>query len=228
MIKIIKSKIDLCTGCNRCARECPMEMANITYQDENGNIKVKVDYAMCIACGRCISACKHNARYYEDDTAQFFADLSKGVPISLMVAPSIKTNIPNFKNLFTYLKQHGVNKIYDVSIGADICVWAHVKHIEKTKSLHMITQPCPPIVTYCEIYNHDLLKSLSPIHSPMSCTSIYMKKYQGINDNIAALSPCIAKTNEFKDTKHAKYNITFIKLAEYLKKNNIVLPKEET
>ena len=40
MKEIVTTKRELCTGCNRCVRECPMEMANITYQDENGNIKV--------------------------------------------------------------------------------------------------------------------------------------------------------------------------------------------
>ena len=59
--EIIKSRNNLCTGCNRCVRECPMETVNVTYQDEEGNIKVKIDLDKCIACGRCVSACKHDA-----------------------------------------------------------------------------------------------------------------------------------------------------------------------
>ena len=228
MKQIIETKRELCTGCNRCVRECPMEMANITYQDEDENIKVKVDYAKCIACGRCVSACKHNARQYNDDTERFFNDLSAGVPISLISAPAIKTNIPDFKRLFTYLKQIGVNKIYDVSLGADICIWAHVRHIRRGSHESFITQPCPAIVSYCEMYRHDLLKHLSPIHSPMACVSIYMKNYEGITDRVAALSPCVAKTNEFESTGLAEYNVTFIRLREYLDQNNIELPEEET
>jgi PAS domain S-box-containing protein len=205
-----------------------MEMANITYQDEDGNIKVKIDYEKCIVCGRCVTACKHDARYYVDDTEQFFNDLQAGIPISVIAAPSIRTNISGYKKLFTWLKQLGVNKIYDVSLGADICIWAHIKHIEKNNTTPMITQPCPAIVTYCELYRHDLLSRLSQIHSPMACTSIYLKHYQGINDRIAALSPCTAKKNEFEATNLAQYNITFAKLLEYLNKNNIVVPDEET
>jgi NAD-dependent dihydropyrimidine dehydrogenase PreA subunit len=68
MGELIKTKPDLCTGCNRCVRECPMEMANVTFQNEEKNIKVKVDQDKCIACGRCFFVCKHDARYYEDDT----------------------------------------------------------------------------------------------------------------------------------------------------------------
>jgi len=228
MREIIKTSRELCTGCNRCVRECPMETANITYQDVDGNIKVRVDTTKCIACGRCISACKHDSRSYYDDTELFFNDLSNGVPISLIAAPSIRTNIPDYKRLFSYLKQKGVRNIYDVSLGADICVWAHVKYIKQTGNAPLITQPCPAIVTYCEIYRHDLIKSLSPIHSPMACTSIYMKKYKGINDRIAALSPCVAKVNEFEGTKLAHYNITYNSLLYYLEENSVVLPKEET
>ena len=228
MIKVVKAMDDVCTGCNRCVRECPMEMANITYQDVSGSIKVRIDYDKCIACGRCVAACKHESRTFTDDIVRFFDDLSKGKSISLMAAPAIKTNIPQYKKLFTYLKRLGVNKIYDVSLGADICIWAHIKHIRENGVSPMITQPCPAIVTYCEIYCHDLLKKLSPVHSPMACTSIFMMKYRGIKDHIAALSPCMAKTNEFEDTKLTEYNITFDHLLEYLKKNNIELPVEET
>jgi len=230
MNELIQTKHDLCTGCNRCVRECPMEMANITYQNEDGSIKVKVDQEKCITCGRCFSVCKHNARYYEDDTSRFFDDLADGIPISLIAAPAIRTNIPDYKKLFTYLKQKGVNKIYDVSLGADICIWAHIRLMENmgNKEKSLITQPCPVIVNYCEIYRHDLLKNLSPVHSPMSCISIYMKKYEGITDRIAALSPCVAKANEFQDTNMAQYNVTFSKLLEYLEKNGIKLPEEET
>jgi signal transduction histidine kinase/CheY-like chemotaxis protein/Na+-translocating ferredoxin:NAD+ oxidoreductase RNF subunit RnfB len=204
-----------------------MEMANITYLDEAGNIKVKINHEKCIVCGFCVSACKHDARCFRDDTERFFDDLASGVPVSVIAAPAIKTNIPEYKRLFTCLKRLGVNKIYDVSLGADICIWAHIKYLEENTA-PIITQPCPPIVTYCEIYRHDLLKRLSPVQSPMACTSVYMKEYRGINDRIAALSPCMAKKTEFESTGLADYSITFAKLLEHLEKNGIQLPDEET
>jgi diguanylate cyclase (GGDEF)-like protein len=145
-----------------------------------------------------------------------------------MVAPAIRANFSEYKRLFTYLKKKGVNKIYDVSLGADICTWAHVKYAEKYGVSPTITQPCPPVVMYCEIYHHDLLKNLSPIHSPMACTSIYMRTHDGITDRIAALSPCIAKSAEFDDTGIAEYNVTFRTLIEYLEKHKIKLPMKKT
>ena len=226
---VIGTNVELCNGCNRCIRECPMETANRAYQDDGGKIQVVIDSKKCITCGHCLSACKHNARYYKDDTKRFFKDLANGAPISMIVAPSVCTNIPDYKRLFTYLKQLGVRKIYDVSLGADICIWAHIRYTDQHESVPpLITQSCPAIVNYCEIYRHDLLKNLSPIHSPMACTSIYMKKYEGIADHIAALSPCIAKTDEFTATGLAEYNITFAALNEYIEKHKIKFPKKQT
>ncbi|MDR0328216.1 MAG: PAS domain-containing protein [Planctomycetaceae bacterium] len=228
MIELIKTETELCVGCNRCIRECPTEMANITYLDENGNIKVKTDYTKCISCGRCIAACKHEARSFKDDTPRFFEDLAAGVPLSLIAAPSIRAALPEYGRLFTYLKSLGIKKIYDVSLGADICIWAHIRHLEQNESVPLITQPCPAIVLYCEIYRNELLDNLSPFHSPMACTSIYMKHYEGITDKIAALSPCIAKSAEFADTGLVQYNVTFEKLLAYLEKKHVELPLEET
>ncbi|MCL2046722.1 MAG: ATP-binding protein [Oscillospiraceae bacterium] len=205
-----------------------METANITYLDEEGRIKVKIDPEKCINCGRCITMCTHEVRYYEDDTMRFLDDLATGMQISLIVAPSIKTNIPEYKRLFSHLKNLGVNKIYDVSFGADISIWAHVRHLEQNEYKPMITQPCPVIVSYCETYRHELIGNLAPLQSPMACTAIYMKEYESIGDSIAALSPCIAKSVEFEETGLVQYNVTFSKLLEYLLENGIELPMEET
>jgi len=205
-----------------------MDMANITYQNDVGDIKVMIDSEKCISCGRCMSACKHNARYYLDDTERFFEDLKNGEKISLIVAPSVRANVPAWQRLFTYLKQQGVQKIYDVSLGADICIWAHIKYLEENPEAHLISQPCPVIVSYMEIYQPELLKFLSPIHSPMACTSIYMKEYEDISGSIAALSPCIAKADEFRETNLCRYNVTFAGIREYISRNRIVLPTEES
>ena len=228
MNKTVISNQELCVGCNRCARECPIETANITYLDCEGSIKVRISNENCISCGACISVCKHGARNYTDDIQSFFDDLAKGLPISLIVAPSVTVHYPDWRRLFTYLKKMGVNKIYDVSLGADICVWAHLQYITQYKPESLITQPCPVVVSYCETHRHELLKNLSPVHSPMGCTAVYMKQYEGVGDRIAALSPCIAKASEFENIKIIQYNVTFTKLCQYIEDNNIKLPSEET
>jgi len=216
-----------CAGCNRCIRFCPVEGANIAY-NEGEQIKVRIDSSRCIACGACIQACQHNSRKYYDDTERFLLDLQAGVPISLIAAPANRANGENWGRLLTWLRQKGVRKVFDVSLGADICTWAHIRFIQKEKPLSVISQPCPAIVNYILIHSHDLLKYLSPVHSPMLCTAIYMRKYEQINERIAALSPCIAKSHEFEATQHVGYNVTLKKLYEYIQNNNIELPRQES
>ncbi|MDL2248857.1 4Fe-4S dicluster domain-containing protein, partial [Tyzzerella sp. OttesenSCG-928-J15] len=214
-----------CVGCNRCIRVCPTETANIAYQDSDGNTKVSLDNSQCIFCGACVTVCEHDARKIGDDTERFFYDLKQGVPISVMAAPSIKTNIPHWRRLFTWLRNQGVNFIYDVSLGADICVWAHLRYMEE-KPAPLITQPCPVVVSFCEHYHHELLPYLSPVHSPMACTAVYMR-HQGVSGRFASISPCIAKTQEHRATGLVDYNITYRRLYEYMEAHNIVLPDEE-
>jgi iron only hydrogenase large subunit-like protein len=194
------------------------------YAQANGEIKVRIDNSKCIACGNCLIACNHDSRHYIDDTERFFKDLRSGTPISIFAAPAIKSNFEEYGRLLSLLRSIGVKRIYDVSLGADICTWAHIRYIQKNGPNPIISQPCPAIVNYALMHNNELLKYLSPVHSPMLCTAVYMYSYEKVGTKIAALSPCVAKTYEFEATSIVDYNITFKTLRDYIKKNNISLP----
>ena len=223
MYDVITNDKTKCVGCNRCIRYCPVEDANVVTNEEGG-IKVSINHERCIACGACIDACRHGVRDYTDDTERFINDLRNGEPISLFAAPANQVNVDGGR-LLTWLRQMGVRKIYDVSLGADICTWAHIRLIQKEKPKSVITQPCPAIVNYILRFEHSLLKYLSPVHSPMLCTAIYMKRYDRVGDSIAALSPCVAKTDEFANTGYVKYNVTLKKLMQYIRDNDVELPR---
>lgn len=203
---------DSCTGCNKCVRECPVLTANIA--TEAG--KVTVDTDKCIACGACFDACPHESRDYNDDTDLFFTDLAAGKKISVILAPAFLANYPReYQRILGYLKKKGVNHICSVSFGADITTWGYLKYITEHNFLGGISQPCPAVVNYIEKYIPELISKLVPIHSPMMCTAIYMKKYMNVTDQIAFISPCIAKKIEITDSNCAgyiSYNVTFEKL----------------
>jgi len=223
-LEVLITNKDLCVGCNKCIAKCPIK-ANVAFL-YNGENRVKVDHLKCIHCGACIDVCDHQARDFADDTERFFSDLKRGHKISVIVAPSIRFNVPQYKRLFGYLKSLEVTRIYDVSLGADITTWAYLKAIEEQKLDSIIAQPCPVIVNYIQKYRPELIKNLAPIHSPMMCTAIYLRKYLNVHDQIAFLSPCIGKIDEINE-KHTdgliEYNVTYKKIESYLMNNHIEL-----
>lgn len=221
--EIIFTKEEKCVGCNKCISVCPAIYANQAYE-VNGENKIKVDNNLCIHCGRCLDACDHGARDYNDDTERFFNDLRRGQRISIVAAPAVRFNFDNYRKIFGFLKSAGVNLIYDVSFGADITTWAYLKAITETGADSVVAQPCPAIVNYAEKYRPSILAKMAPIHSPTLCTAVYMKKYDNVSDKIAFLSPCIGKVDEFVDPNtndYVSYNVTYKRIHEYIKNNRI-------
>ncbi len=232
MNPVISTIIEKCQGCNKCILTCPIKNANVSSVN-NGKNYISVDNEKCIMCGKCIEVCDHAARYYTDDTENFINSLRAGAKISVIAAPALKTNFSNYKKVISYLKSLGVKDVYDVSLGADITTWAYLKNIKDKKINSVIAQPCPSIVNYILKYKHELISDLAPVHSPMMCTAIYLKKYANINEELCFLSPCIGKISEIndKDTSgYVKYNVTLKKLKDFIDEKRIdfqTLPDED-
>lgn len=225
-MSIIGLHEDVCVGCNACVRVCPAADANIAHVDESGTLRILIDDAKCIKCGACIRACSHHARYFIDDTDEFLKDLKAGVPIALIVAPSIKIAFDgNWRHALQWMRNQGVKAVYDVGFGADICTWAHLRYVQAHPDAKIISQPCAAVVNYIQRHKPNLIQNLSPIHSPMLCMAVYMRKVLGFKGKIAAISPCIAKIDEFRETGLVDYNVTMEHLKVFFDENNVDLPK---
>lgn len=217
-----------CVSCNSCIRACPVPEANKAVITESGKTIYSIDQNKCIRCGVCVKECFHGARTYEDDTERFWNDIKSGQQIALLVAPSIKVGFDGcWRNVLEFLRKNGVNAIYDVSFGADICTWGHLRYLQKNPGKKLISQPCPAIVNYILKYSHDIIPNLSPVHSPILCAAVYMRKYLGIKTKFAALTPCIAKRDEFEMTNLVDYNITFEHLGELLESKGFHLADQK-
>ncbi|MBQ7564654.1 MAG: EAL domain-containing protein [Lachnospiraceae bacterium] len=217
---------DNCIGCNKCIRACSCMGACIsTLPDENGRSSIEVDGSRCVACGACFDACEHNARDYRDDTLKFFSDLKKGEQISLLIAPAFMANYPEqYSRILGGLKKLGVNRMINVSFGADITTWGYINYIKENDFLGGISQPCPAVVGYIERYLPELLPKLFPVQSPLMCAAIYARNELGITDKLAFISPCIAKKLEIDDPNnhgYVSYNVTFDHLMEYVGDNDV-------
>lgn len=215
-----------CVGCNACVRACPVDDANVAKLDEDGVLRITIDDEKCIKCGACIQACSHDSRSYKDDIDLFLADLKGGMDIAVIAAPSVKVAFEgNWRHALQWLRNQGVKKIYDVSFGADICTWAHLRYLERHPNEKLISQPCAAVVNYVLRHRPALASHLSPVHSPMSCLAIYIRKVLGFKGKIAALSPCIAKIDEFRETGFIDYNVTMEHLRAYFERADVDLPQ---
>lgn len=221
LAKLIRINEKKCVNCHACISACPVKYCN----DGSGGNHVTINPNLCIGCGNCIKKCTHGAREIVDDSEVFFKNLGK-VPMIAIVAPSVAANFPNrYLNLNGWLKSVGVDACFDVSFGAELTVKSYNEYLKEKKPSLLIAQPCPSIVTYIELYQPELIPWLAPIGSPMAHTiqmiHDFYPKYR--NYKCVAISPCIAKKREFEDLGLDIYNVTFINLENYLRKNRIQL-----
>ncbi len=218
----VYTESDECKGCNKCISKCPVGANEAFFEADLAKVFIKEGF--CISCGECMAICDHNARFYFDDTEDFFGAIENGEKISVVIAPAARFNFPDVGKVISYLKSIGVNGVYDVSFGADICTWAHIKTIKDTRPKTMIAQPCPVVVSYVEKFKPSLIQYLSPIQSPVICLGTYLKKYLSITDKIMFLTPCVGKKRECNnpDTDYVlDYNVTFEKFMQHTKKQGI-------
>lgn len=109
---------DLCTGCNKCVRSCPVLTANIATQEGY----VTVDPDKCIVCGECFDVCPHEARDYYDDTDRFFEDLASGKKISVILAPAFLANYPKDYTEYGFNQRSGrKHEYHDTESVNDCC-----------------------------------------------------------------------------------------------------------
>lgn len=214
---------DSCIGCNRCIAGCSAG-ANVSIV-KSGAARTFVDSKKCTECGECISVCTHDARKYRDDTAQFFADLSSGSNLSLLIDPSFYIIYgEKAAGILGYVKSLGINHLYDVSFGAEISIWAKMNYLvahenDSPETRAFISADCPAVVNAVERHSPGLLDRLIPVKSPLLCTSTYVRSYLKDKSVFAYLGPCVAAKDEISSAGEQcaiRYNLTYQHFMEYI------------
>ena len=210
-----------CCNCHRCISVCPVKLCN----DGSGD-HVSVNHDLCIGCGTCIDACVHGARTGIDDTETFLHDLKAGTSMVAVVAPAVAVNFKGkVLELNGWLKSIGVKAVFDVAFGAELTTKSYVEQIKSENPPVMVSQPCPALVSFIEIYQPQLIEYLAKADSPMAhtieCIRHFYPKYK--NCKIAVISPCFAKRREFDENGRGDYNVTMRNLDLLFKERNIDL-----
>jgi len=217
---VIRVDKDKCVNCHACILACPVKYCN----DGSGEY-MKINENMCIGCGNCIAACTHNARLPLDDLESFIGDLKAGTDIIAIAAPAVASNFPNqYLRLNGWLKSIGIEAIFDVSFGAELTIRSYLEHI-KSGPRTVISQPCPALVNYIEIYQPELISYLAPADSPMMHTIKMVKNFfpEYKNHKIMVISPCVAKRREFDEVGLGDYNVTMKSIKTFLEQSHLSL-----
>jgi len=218
---VIRIDEEKCVNCYACITACPVKLC----MNGSGE-KLEINKDLCIGCGNCIIACTHGARKIIDDTSKFFEDLKQGAKVIAVVAPAVASVFPGkHLNLNGYLKSIGVKEVFDVSLGAELTVISYLDLIKRKSPRLVISQPCPAIVSFIEIYCPELLPHLATADSPMLHVIKMIREYFHNYDSckIAVISPCIAKKREFDESRLGDYNVTMLALKEYFEEKRIDL-----
>jgi len=221
-MNIIKTDINKCINCQRCIADCPVKYC----QDASSGKIVDVIDERCIYCGRCVEACKHDARLYEDDFRRYTA--ASHDDVVFLFDPAIVASFgEDYKKMLHFVKHYlKATKVYDVSFGAELTLVKLVKYISDNKPDLLISNVCPTVVKYIELYIPELLEFLCPIDTPAMATARYLREVENYKGEIAYLGPCISRSFEFTDPNtfgYINYNITFKNVDEIINKRQIPL-----
>jgi ferredoxin len=217
MPTIISTDLPLCIGCYKCVRICPVETANVTYLDGRSHLKVRIDQTRCVRCGACLDVCPRGARHYQDDTDLMFRRLEAGDEISVIMSPTIKGNMKDYRKYIYRLKALGVKNVFSLSLGQEIYTWATMKLLETKKPQTIIASYCPVLVSFCENHRPELIPKLSPIINPASILSAVLYSKVGLHDDLATISPCLAESSELdRPEGRLRYSLSFSRLREHM------------
>lgn len=213
LTQVIHVDKDKCVNCHACIAVCPVKVCN----DGSGSY-VNVNADTCIGCGRCLAACSHGARQFRDDFGAFQQALAEKQALIAVVAPSAAVSFPGqHRRLNGWLKSLGVEAVFDVTFGAELCAWSHADYLRRHGSGPIIAQPCAAVATYIQVHRPELVPYLAPLDSPIVHTMKMVRRYfpQYRSHRIAVISPCPAKKRELEETGLGDYNVTYRSLHDY-------------
>ncbi len=194
---------DKCKGCTSCMQRCPSEAIRI----RDGH--AIINSAVCIDCGACIRACKHQAKKAIFDRMEDIPDTYK-LKIALP-PPSLYGQFEGIDDVDVILQgllNCGFDEVYEVSRAAELvteCTRRFLKKDDFPKPI--ISSACPAIVRIIRLRFPSLCEHLLPILPPIEVASRAaradaLRRHPELKpEEICTIfiSPCPAKTSYVKN-----------------------------
>jgi iron-only hydrogenase group A len=213
-----------CIDCRNCVDVCKKQGVNFLEIRKKGHqfqiVPTEDKNKDCIYCGQCIVHCPVGA--FEavgefEDVEKPLQDKNKIVIVQF--APSIRSSIGEEFNLppgsivtgklVAGLRKLGFNKVFDVSVGADVTTVEEanelIERIEGKKVLPMFTSCCPAWVKFLEFNYPEFIPNLTSVRSPHIILGGLIKTFWAGKENIdpknitvVSIMPCVSKKYEIK------------------------------
>lgn len=153
--------IEKCVGCVDCSRTCPTRAIRV----RNGHAKANDE--LCIDCGSCIDACRHQAMRPKTSSP---ADLKRfrytvAMPSLTLYGQFGKDVHPG--QVLHALRRIGFDATYDISWMCEMVAGATDAYLSECgRPWPKISVTCPAVVRLVQIRYPDLIPHLVPIETP--------------------------------------------------------------
>ena len=213
-----------CIDCRNCVEVCEKQGIGFLEIKERGHLFQIVPSSSknkdCIYCGQCLVHCPAGAFEAQGEFEEIEEPLKrKGKIVVFQFAPSIRVSIGEefglsygedlTGRLVSAIKKLGVNKVFDVSVGADFTTTEEaeelIERLKKREGFPMFTSCCPAWVRFVEFYHKELIPNLTTVRSPHIILGGLIKTFWAQKEHInpkdilvVSVMPCVAKKYEIE------------------------------
>jgi NADH-quinone oxidoreductase subunit G/NADP-reducing hydrogenase subunit HndD len=244
-----------CIDCKNCVEMCEKQNVGFLEIKEKDNffqvVPSKSENKDCIYCGQCIVHCPAGAFEAAGEFEEVEGILKKKNKIVVFqFAPAVRTSIGEefgmppgtvvTEKMVAAIKKLGVNKVFDVSVGADFTTCEESNELMekiKTQKTPCLTSCCPAWVKFIEFNYPEFIPNLATTRSPHiilgGLLKTYWAKKEKINPKnilVVSVMPCVAKKYEIEREEikidgisPVDYVLTTRELAYLFSKNKIDL-----
>ncbi|MFA5418434.1 MAG: [Fe-Fe] hydrogenase large subunit C-terminal domain-containing protein [Bacteroidales bacterium] len=198
IIPVIFTNKAACRDCYRCVRACPVNAISVI------NGQAQVIASRCIACGTCVNECPQGAKSYRSDLEKLDDMIKAQDRIAFSIAPSFAALYSPWeqKRLPSALRALGAVYVGETAIGAYESAQAIAEFVTKNPDKQHICPACPAVVSLIEKYYPALVKTITPVVSPMVAHGRMLKKMLGAEVRVVFVGPCTAKKDEASRMEH--------------------------
>ncbi|WP_430813659.1 [Fe-Fe] hydrogenase large subunit C-terminal domain-containing protein [Carboxylicivirga sp. RSCT41] len=215
MGQLIQTDKEKCNLSYTCVRVCPAKAIKIA--DKHAQILPD----RCIGCGQCVTMCGQHAIEYRSDIANVESLIKTDSKVAAICDPAISgefTDVADYRKFVAMIREIGFDFVTEMSFAVDLIAYKYKDLVDNFQGKHYITTKCPPVVSYIEKQEPELVDNLAPIVPPYIAMSKVIHKRYGDEVKVVYITSCTAAKDEVKHFYHTDGHVdgvlTFVELRE--------------